>query len=60
VKKVVNVMALGEKCLKFSTLATFNKKVQRLHDGFVNEDAELDVDEVPVIVMSFDAPDNVL
>lgn len=53
-------MALGEKCLKFSTLATFNKKVQRLHDGFVNEDAELDVDEVPVIVMSFDAPDNVL
>ena len=59
-KKVVDIMALGEKRLKSSTLATFNKKVRRLHDGFVDEDAELDVDEVPVVAMSFDAPDNVL
>jgi hypothetical protein len=59
-KKVVDVMALGEKRLKSSTLATFNKKVRRLHDGFVDEDAKLDVDEVPIVAMSFDAPDNVL
>ena len=53
-------MALGEKHLKSSTLATFNKEVWRLHDGFVNECAELDVDEVPVAAMSFDTSDNVL
>jgi hypothetical protein len=59
-KKVVAVMAFGEKHLKSSTLATFNKKVRRLHDGFADEDAELVVDEVPVVSMSLDVPDNVL
>ena len=59
-KKVVNVMAPGEKRLKSLTLTTFNKKVQWLHHGFVDEDTELDVDEVLVVAMSFDVPDNVL
>jgi hypothetical protein len=31
-KKTVNILSLGEKRLKSSTLATFNKKVQRLHE----------------------------
>ena len=53
-KKTVNILSLGEKRLKSSTLATFNKKVRRLHDGYLDEDAELDVDEMPPEALSFE------
>jgi len=53
-KKTVNIILLGEKRLKSSTLATFNKKVRRLHDGYLDEDTELDVDEMPPAALSLD------
>jgi hypothetical protein len=46
-KKTVDILSLGEKRLKASTLATFNKKVHRLHDGYLDEDVELDIDKMP-------------
>jgi hypothetical protein len=56
-KKTVNIISLGEKRLKSPTLATFNKKVRRLHDGYLNEDTELDVDEMPPAALSLDGDD---
>jgi hypothetical protein len=53
-KKTVNIISLSEKRLKSSTLATFNKKVRRLHDGYLDEDTELDVDEMPPAALSLD------
>ena len=53
-KKTVNIISLGEKQLKSSTLATFNKKVQHLHNGYLDEDTELDVEEMPPAVLSLD------
>jgi hypothetical protein len=53
-KKTVNILSLGEKRLKSSTLVTFNKKVRRLHDGYLDEDAELDVDEMPTAALTLE------
>jgi hypothetical protein len=53
-KKTVDILSLGEKRLKSSTLATFNKKVRRLHDGYLDEDAELDIDEMPPVALSLE------
>jgi hypothetical protein len=51
-KKTINILDLGEQRLKSSTLATFNKKVQRLHDGFNDEEAELDIDTIPAVAIN--------
>lgn len=53
-KKIVNILSLGEKRLKSLTLATFNKKVRCLHDGYLDKDAELDVDNMPPEALSFE------
>jgi hypothetical protein len=43
-KPVANILLLGEERLKSSTLAKFNKKVRRLHDGYA---VAAEVDDIP-------------
>ncbi|KIM80400.1 hypothetical protein PILCRDRAFT_822535, partial [Piloderma croceum F 1598] len=50
-KLTANVLALGEQRLKSSTLANFNKKVQRLYDGYA---VVAEVDEIPEMGISVD------
>ena len=54
-KQTVNILLLGEKWLKSLTLTTFNKKVWWLNDGYVDEDAELDIDDMPATSLSYEA-----
>ena len=54
-KQTVNILLLGEKWLKSSTLATFNKKVRQLNNGYVDEDAELDINDMPATALSYEA-----
>lgn len=51
-KKTINILSLGEQRLKSSTLATFNKKVRRLHNGFNDKEAELDIDTIPAVAIN--------
>jgi hypothetical protein len=53
-KKTVNILSLGKKRLKSSILATFNNNVHRLHDGYLDEDTELDLDDMPPAAWSFE------
>lgn len=56
-KKKVNTKAKGEKLLKSTTLATFNKKVRRMNQGFDDHEDELDVDEIPANDVSLSTGD---
>jgi hypothetical protein len=56
-KKTVAILATGAKLLKSSTITTFNKKVRRLHEGFVDEGTELDVDDLPALGITFESPE---
>ena len=57
-KKTINILDLGEQRLKSSTLATFNKKVQCLHDGLNDEEVELDIDTIPAVAINFGTEEN--
>jgi hypothetical protein len=54
-KQTVNILLLCEERLKSLTLATFNKKVRQLNDGYVDEDAELDIDDMPATALLYEA-----
>ncbi|KAF8225632.1 hypothetical protein L208DRAFT_1268472, partial [Tricholoma matsutake] len=48
VKSTVDTLATGERLIKSSTLATFNKKWRNLASGIVLEDLD-DVDDIPAL-----------
>lgn len=57
-KKAVAILSAGGRLLKSSTIATFNKKVRRLNEGYIDPPDELDQDSVPALGIVFEAPEN--
>jgi hypothetical protein len=59
-KKTAFILLVGEKRMKSSTVTTFNKKIKRLHEGYVDELDELDVDDVPAVGIAYGLPESVI
>jgi hypothetical protein len=46
--------------MKSSTVTTFNRKIKRLHVGYVDELDELDIDDVPAVGIAYEVPECVI
>jgi len=60
VKKTVFILLVGEKHMKSLTVTTFNKKIKCLHEGYVDELDELDIDDVPAVGVAYEVPESVI
>jgi len=59
-KKTAFILLVSEKHMKLSTVTTFNKKIKHLHEGYVDELHELDIDDVPAVRIAHEVPESVI